>query len=133
MRPAPIHAAAWGGRTAPTGRLVQETVPLQPPAEPGLDAILDRAKLRGGRRRVLDKFECAVLELGVPAVEHEHMKMRVDTQSLGESLDEDDASAMELVAGSGLDAGEDALDNDATESRHRLCAGREEPHHLRGR
>lgn len=40
---------------------------------------------------------------------------------------------MELVAGSGLDAGDDALDKEATESRHRLSAGREEAHHLRRR
>ena len=33
--------------------------------------------------------------------------MRVNGQRLGKSLDEDDASAMELVAGSGLDAGDD--------------------------
>ena len=47
--------------------------------------------------------------------------MRVNTQSLRKSLDENDASAMELVAGSGLDAGEDALDTPCQVRRRRSC------------
>ena len=47
------------GSERASGRQRPGATRLQPLAEPSLEATLDRAKLRGGRRRVLDTIRRA--------------------------------------------------------------------------
>jgi hypothetical protein len=103
------------------GVLVEVPAALQPLAEAVQDPGFEGPQVVQRRAGVLDERERLILGLGVSAVQGEDMQMRVTGQGLGKSLDENDASAMELVEGSGLYAGEDAIDTPCQVRRRRSC------------